>query len=373
MTNQEQDRLSEVLQKINELARKAAGGDYLYRGEPKDYPQVSSKLYRDYAKISAESFDIAAVQKEILKETNRFIYQTDEFEVLTQLQHFGCATNLIDFTTDYNIALFFACYSKPEEDGRVIILKKSEHQSLLKEPKNPMNRVVAQKSVFVESPKGFVEPSETVVIPRHLKIAAMKYLDESHGVNAATVFNDIHGFIRYYTVHQNAYEEAYVGLTYGLGEDDEKAIEHYSKAIELNPQLAGAYYNRGVAYARMDDDNRAIQDYNRAIELNAGFTDAYINRGAMYWHQGNHSRAIEDFNKAIELDSSETLAYFNRGLSMLSTEEWGKAALDLSHAESLGLDIVSTFHNEFRSVAEFEQNYSIQLPGSIKDMLTPSP
>ena len=371
MTNQEQDRLSEVLQKINELARKAAGGDYLYRGEPKDYPQVSSKLYRDYAKISAESFDIAAVQKEILKETNRFIYQTDEFEVLTQLQHFGCATNLIDFTTDYNIALFFACYSKPEEDGRVIILKKSEHQSLLKEPKNPMNRVVAQKSVFVESPKGFVEPSETVVIPRHLKIAAMKYLDESHGVNAATVFNDIHGFIRYRAAHRSAYVEIYAGITFAQKGEYDKAIEHFSNAIGLNPQLPWAFNNRSISYWRQGNYNRAIQDATRAIELGPNYAHGYQSRGVAYWHQGIYNRAIQDFNKVLELDPSNTFAYFNRGLSMLFTEEQGNAVLDMSHAQDLGLDIVSTFRDEFRSVAEFEKNYSIQLPENIKAMLTP--
>ena len=166
MTNQGQDRplsidrLPEILEKIGELTQKAVGDDYIYRGEPRLYPLVSSKLYREYPEIEAESFDIEVVQREILEEAKRFTHRTDEDDILTQLQHYGYPTNLIDFTTDYNynIALFFACYSEADEDGRVILLKKTDHQSLLKEPINPENRVIAQKSVFVQSPNGLVSP-----------------------------------------------------------------------------------------------------------------------------------------------------------------------------------------------------------------------
>ena len=54
MTNQGQYRLTEILQKISELAQKAVGDDYLYRGEPECYERVSSSLYRKYPEIDAE-------------------------------------------------------------------------------------------------------------------------------------------------------------------------------------------------------------------------------------------------------------------------------------------------------------------------------
>ena len=117
--------------------------------------------------------------------------------------------------------------------------------------------------------------------------------------------------------------------------------------------------------------NRAIQDSTRAIELEPSFSHAYQSRGVAYWHQGNYNRATQDFNKVIELEPGNSLAYFNRGLSKISTEEWEKAAADLSQAQSLGFDIVSTFRSEFGSVGDFEQNYGVQLPEDIKAMLTP--
>ena len=41
----------------------------------------------------------------MVPEAKRYIYEKDDFEILTQLQHYGGKTNLIDFTTDYLIAL----------------------------------------------------------------------------------------------------------------------------------------------------------------------------------------------------------------------------------------------------------------------------
>ena len=101
------DKLDEVLKVVGLLARRSSGGDYIFRGEPECYERVSSSLYRHYQNIEAGSFDIEIVQREILIEAKKYVRETDEFEILTQLQHYGGKTNLIDFTTDSFTALFF--------------------------------------------------------------------------------------------------------------------------------------------------------------------------------------------------------------------------------------------------------------------------
>jgi len=53
-----------------------------------------------------------------------------------------------------------------------------------------------------------------------------------------------------------------------VSENSEIAIKIYDKAIELNPNFAEAYYNRGNAYSDLKQYERAIEDYNKAIELN---------------------------------------------------------------------------------------------------------
>ena len=70
-----------------------------------------------------------------------------DIEILTELQHYGGKTNLIDFITDYFIAIFFACDGHPNEDGRVILLQRTnEIESIIIRPQNPRHRVIAQKA-----------------------------------------------------------------------------------------------------------------------------------------------------------------------------------------------------------------------------------
>ena len=105
-------------------------------------------------------------QEDMLEEAKAYIGKTDDIDetdhigILTQLQHFGGKTNLIDFTDDYLIALFFACDGSHEKEGRVILLKReSDDYVIAPPPRRTIPRVESQKSVFVESPTGFVEPA----------------------------------------------------------------------------------------------------------------------------------------------------------------------------------------------------------------------
>ena len=396
------DRFEEVLQKLNELAHKSAQDDYIYRGEPKCYPDVSSSLYRKYTKIDTENFEIAVVQSEILRAAVDFVGRVDEVDLQTQLQHFGYNTNLIDFTTDYHIALFFACDGRPEKDGRVILLQKSAYP--LVQPRSPENRVIAQKSIFVQPPKGTVEPSDTVVIPHALKVPILDYLSRAHNVTASTIYNDLHGFIRYYRVHESAYAAFYEGLTYSNIGENMKAIACYSTSIELNPRGSSSYNNRGVAYFGIGDRAHAIGDYSKAIELNPAAADSYANRGEVYLAQGEVVLAIHDFDRAIGLDQTSSsayfgrgrayvaqhdfhratqdygmaiefdpslfIAYYTRGVAWLGLEDWQMALLDLSKARDFGVDIISVFRNEETSVSVFEQKFNVRLPEYIESLLT---
>ena len=101
-----------------------------------------------------------------------YTHEKNDFEILTELQHYGGHTNLIDFTTDNHIALFFACDGSHNKDGRVILLEKTEEiKNQIEHPQNPQNRIIAQKSIFVRPPKGFLEPGQynMIDIPKSLK------------------------------------------------------------------------------------------------------------------------------------------------------------------------------------------------------------
>ena len=353
------DHLDKVLNVINQLAKKSAGGDYIYRGEPEHYEKVSSSLYRQYKEIDAIGFDIEVVQKEMLKEALRYTSQTEESEILAELQHYGGNTNLIDCTTDYLIALFFACNGAPDKGGRVILLQRSDDENKrVWPPQNPNNRVIAQKSVFVQPKKGFVEPAEEIDVPRNLKEPILNHLRKFHGISTETIYNDLHGFIKNQSIHQSAYAEFAWAITYQNQGNNEKAIEHYDKTIKLDPNFVEVYNNRGNVYQKKGEYARAIQDYDRAIARNPDDADAYYNRGNTYGKKGDYGRAIQDYDKAITLNPAYAEAYNNRGSAYGTKGDYDLAIQDYDKAIALNPDDANAYTNRgkvYRAKGDYDR------------------
>ena len=444
------NELNSVLQKICEIAEKSADGDYIFRGESRFYGKVVSSLYRQYEyDIEGDDFEIEFVQKEILDEAKKYTEKTDELEILVELHYHGGVTNLIEFTTDSHIALFFACDGAPSEDGRIILAKRDSVAGYLKQPHEPKKRIIAQKIVFVQPSKGFIDPDEGITIPADLKLPMLEYLRRTHGISTEIIHNDLHGFIRNWNRHKSAYTHFHRGKTCRKRADSvqnwdeklkwyERAIVHYTEALELKPDFpegynnrgavyadagdfdralrdhntaiklkpdyASAYNNRGIAYYRIGDFDSAIRDYHKAIELKSDFLEVYNNRGIAYDRKGNFDSAIKDFDSVIELDPNDAKAYANlgtvylrknnfkkaidnhnmaiklepgfagfysnRGEVWLHLKEWEKARADLTFARGNGADICALFHNDYKSVEDFEKKNDIQLPEDIKAMLT---
>ena len=360
MTNQDKstflsDNLREILNIVSCIAQKAAVGRSIYRGEPRFFDKVSSNLYRQYGVGNGEGFSISAVQQEILEGARKHTSETDDIEILSELQHYGGKTNLIDFTTDYSTALFFACDGFPLEDGRVILLDKTGAMAPhIREPRNLTNRAIVQKSIFVIPPQGYIEPDDIVRVPKDLKQPLLEYLRHSHSISTETIYNDLHGFIRQQNLHREAYRELHLGITYHKEDeaDLQHAIDHYTKAIALNPRLAQSYCGRGGAYLSNGDHQNAIQDLNRAIELEEDHSCAYANRGRVYLSKGEYDQAIEDFGRAIDLNQdldnpTSSVAKYFRGTAHLHKGDYDQAIQDFDHMidQKLPGDIPGTYHN----------------------------
>ena len=81
----------------------------------------------------------------------------------------------------------------------------------------------------------------------------------------------------------------------------ERAVADYTRALELNPNYARAYHNRGLAYDQLGEIDRAIADYSKALELNPSYALAYYHRGLAYQKQGRPELAQADWKRAQEL------------------------------------------------------------------------
>ena len=128
-------------------------------------------------------------------------------------------------------------------------------------------------------------------------------------------------------------------------EQMDEAIEAYSRAIELNPNDAASYNNRGLAYKEKGEHDCAIEDYTKAIELNPKFAEAYVNRGNAYRETGELNRALEDCNKAIELNPKLTEAYVSRGSAYGAKGEFDCVLEDCNTAIELNPKFADAYSN----------------------------
>ena len=135
------------------------------------------------------------------------------------------------------------------------------------------------------------------------------------------------------------------GNVYGSMGRHEEALSDYARAIELNPQNAAVYNNRGNVYAHMGRREEALSDYARAIELNPQDAGAYNNRGNVYDNMGRHEEALSDCARAIELEPKNAAVYNNRGNVYAHMGRREEALSDYARAIELNPQDAGAYNN----------------------------
>ena len=359
-----------ILNIIQEITEKSADGGYIYRGEPECFSEISSRIYRIYR--DHPDFNPELIETLIYNDALQYTDLTDKDEIFSLLQHYGGDTNYIDFTTDYLIALFFACDSHEEADGRLILLQRRYFHAA--PPKCPLNRVIAQKSVFVQPNTGKIDIDNDKVrivnVPRELKQPVCDYLNKHHGIRRDTIYNDLHGFIKLQTLRITANKEFYWGLSSFENQEYSSSIKHYTESIQNDPIHAGTWNNRGCVYIKTGEIDKAIEDFRKTIELEPTHASAWSNLGSCYLKKGNLDETMAAIEKALDLDPAHGDALFNRALYYLHKKHWGAAKADLYAVNNFGADRVELFKEEYNDIITFERAAKVKLPEAIIELLT---
>ena len=136
------------------------------------------------------------------------------------------------------------------------------------------------------------------------------------------------------------------------------AVADYTQAIWQGGLPASilprSYYNRAVAYAGMGQQERAARDYDKAIELAPNYASAFHNRGNLRRHLGRHNEAIADYDRALALGMGARahLTYFARALSHKEVGDERAALEDAAHS----LELEANFAPAQTALAEWDSS-----------------
>ena len=437
-----QHKPSTVQEIIDEILKKSSCGNFIYRGESKCYEKVSSGLYRaytggnmiirdkkiagaiqesekeilsdakaylgetDYAEILArlecgmKDAKVAPGLKPILSSAQEHLGKTKDLKILAELQHYGLATNLIDFTQDYLVALFFASHKDLYENGRVIVLEnnnKSTEDFNIVEAPLMIDRAVFQRSVFVEASEGFINIDQRCIVDicHTLKKPLQDHLEKYHGLSTKGIYNDIHGFIRSYNIYPDPYRKLLEGqncfenvFSAKKREEQlqwcEKAIEIFNGILDSNRDLPEAYLNRGWVHFRLgeyyDKQNdaseedtvdshgfyhKAVKDCTEAINQDCDYGEAYATRGKAYNSMREFHRALEDFDRTKSLRVEDEEVDADRCVSLMQLRKWEELKESLAELKKRAQNINAWL----KSLDEQAKREGLELREDIKAML----
>jgi tetratricopeptide (TPR) repeat protein len=167
------------------------------------------------------------------------------------------------------------------------------------------------------------------------------------------------------------------GACYRLGYY-ERALAHYSRAIDLVPnnpealvnravvnyelgrykstlqdleralkleESPWAYLYRGLVQERIAERKRAQENYTRAIRLDPGFAEGYYRRGLLHNRSGEYEKALQDESRVLELDDNHAGAYTARGIARSAVGDSAAGLSDLDRGCALAPRSRNAFYN----------------------------
>ena len=93
-------------------------------------------------------------------------------------------------------------------------------------------------------------------------------------------------------------------------------LEGNNKCLEIDPEFVFAMFNIANVYAKSGEIQKAIDMYTKVLEVDKDIAEAYFNRGLLYIYQGNRSAANVDLSKAGELGLTDSYSIIKRYCSV---------------------------------------------------------
>lgn len=136
-----------------------------------------------------------------------------------------------------------------------------------------------------------------------------------------------------------------------LGNADE-AIEHYEKAIALDPKLVQARLNLALAYTGRGQNALAVAQLRAAVAADPTFVAGHVNLGNALAKEGDAKAALASFRSAVKADPRSALAHNSLGLALQRSGDHAAAIVELREALAIDPDNWMSHHYLGESLRE---------------------
>ena len=161
---------------------------------------------------------------------------------------------------------------------------------------------------------------------------------------------------------QSAKKQCEVAEKFIKGNNYEGAVEAYSKAVELDPNMYKAYIARAECYEKLNKKEQAIDDYKKAIAFTPKEKELYYNAGRLLVDVQKYSDADQMLRKAIERDKgyAEAIDAEVKVLFLLKDYNYGLVVNQLAIDEkktAMNYYNHAVFYDSLKNYAEAEKFY----------------
>lgn len=124
------------------------------------------------------------------------------------------------------------------------------------------------------------------------------------------------------------------------GEED-KALEYYQKALELNDKLSKAYNAIGVILLRKNEKEKGVEYFKKGIEADPKAFEGYTNLGTFYLYEDNYEDSIKNHTLAVERDPdylkrNSWKSFYEMGVAQFLLGNTAKAEESLQNLKKIG-------------------------------------
>jgi tetratricopeptide (TPR) repeat protein len=128
---------------------------------------------------------------------------------------------------------------------------------------------------------------------------------------------------------------------------DKKAIIYYQNAIDIDSKNPSAKQALAYFFQQNNNIDKAITVYEEIINAHPAYTDAYFNCGILLTEKKQFNQALEKFNILLGISPQDLEAYYYRGLIYKELKFYDKALSDFENANK-----ISNGRDELKSLIE---------------------